>query len=164
MASQVGRLLHLALVAIAFLFLCSSHLSPAPAFAMSSPPSELDIQNISLPANAASLPKAKKGDAISVHYVRLLIILPYPNLIHSSSILSALQTGTFFANGEKFDSSVDRGKPFDVTLGVGQVIKGWDEGLLGMVKGEKRKLTIPPHKAYGTYYLPHNDYHIVYLY
>ena len=51
--------------------------------------------------------------------------------------------------GEKFDSSVDRGKTFDFTLGEGRVIKGWDEGVAGMLIGEKRVLTIPPDMGYG---------------
>lgn len=57
-------------------------------------------------------------------------------------------TGTL-EDGTKFDSSVDRGEPFAFQLGVGQVIKGWDEGLLDMCPGDKRKLTIPSDKAYG---------------
>jgi FK506-binding protein 2 len=65
------------------------------------------------------------GDTIKVHY-----------------------TGTL-TNGNKFDSSLDRGDPLSFTVGQGQVIKGWDEGLLGMKVGEKRKLTIAPHLAYG---------------
>ena len=69
-------------------------------------------------------PEAKKGDTVKVHY-----------------------TGTLL-NGKQFDSS--RGKePFQVTIGQGQVIKGWDEGLPGMKVGMKRKLTIPWHMAYG---------------
>ena len=52
-------------------------------------------------------------------------------------------------NGNKFDSSYDRGDPLNFTVGQGQVIKGWDEGLLGMKVGEKRKLTIQPGLAYG---------------
>jgi FKBP-type peptidyl-prolyl cis-trans isomerases 1 len=53
-------------------------------------------------------------------------------------------------DGTKFDSSYDRGTPLNFTVGAGQVIKGWDEGLLGMKIGEKRKLTIAPHLAYGS--------------
>ena len=52
-------------------------------------------------------------------------------------------------DGAKFDSSVDRGQPFVFTLGIGQVIQGWDNGMLGAKIGEKRKLTIPPSLAYG---------------
>ncbi|MFH0818826.1 MAG: FKBP-type peptidyl-prolyl cis-trans isomerase [Patescibacteria group bacterium] len=70
--------------------------------------------------------KTKAGDTISVHY-----------------------TGTL-EDGTKFDSSVDRGTPFSFTLGAGQVIKGWDQGLLDMQVGEKRKLTIPSDLGYGS--------------
>lgn len=57
-------------------------------------------------------------------------------------------TGTL-TNGKKFDSSLDRNQPFSFTLGVRQVIQGWDEGFAGMKVGGKRKLTIPPQMAYG---------------
>lgn len=52
-------------------------------------------------------------------------------------------------DGTKFDSSLDRNDPFSFTLGVGQVIKGWDEGVKGMKPGGKRKLTIPAEMGYG---------------
>lgn len=63
-------------------------------------------------------------------------------------------TGWLDNNGEKgtkFDSSVDRGQPFTFVIGVGQVIKGWDEGVLGMKVGEKRRLIIPADLGYGAH-------------
>ena len=55
----------------------------------------------------------------------------------------------WLTNGSKFDSSKDRNDPFMFGLGQGQVIRGWDEGVLGMKIGGKRKLTIPPELGYG---------------
>lgn len=69
---------------------------------------------------------AQSGQTVSVHY-----------------------TG-WLENGTKFDSSLDRGSPFQFLLGGGQVIKGWDEGVAGMKVGEKRKLVIPSNLGYGS--------------
>lgn len=60
----------------------------------------------------------------------------------------------WLTNGQKFDSSVDRGQPFEFRLGAGQVIKGWDEGVGSMHVGSKRKLIIPPSLAYGSNGVP----------
>lgn len=57
----------------------------------------------------------------------------------------------FLTDGTKFDSSVDRNEPFETKIGVGHVIQGWDMGVVGMKKGEKRKLTIPSQFGYGPY-------------
>jgi len=89
--------------------------------------SNFDIQGMKVEiVKEGSGEAAKTGDTVSVHY-----------------------TGTL-TNGTKFDSSVDRGTPFEFTLGQNRVIQGWELGVAGMKVGEKRKLTIPPELAYGT--------------
>ena len=70
-------------------------------------------------------PEARAGQTVVVHYVGTL------------------------TNGQKFDSSRDRGEGFKFPLGGGRVIKGWDEGVAGMKVGSLRKLTIPPDLGYG---------------
>jgi len=60
----------------------------------------------------------------------------------------------WLVSGEKFDSSLDRGKPFSFQLGLGQVIQGWERGIEGMRIGEKRRLTIPARLAYGKKGMP----------
>jgi peptidylprolyl isomerase len=62
--------------------------------------------------------------------------------------VSVHYTGTL-ADGTKFDSSVDRGQPYEFAIGVGSVIKGWDEGIMTMKVGGKRRLIIPPNLGYG---------------
>ncbi|OGY91170.1 MAG: peptidylprolyl isomerase [Candidatus Komeilibacteria bacterium RIFCSPLOWO2_01_FULL_53_11] len=68
---------------------------------------------------------AENGDTVTVHYTGRL------------------------TNGTVFDSSLERGTPFTFTLGADQVIKGWDQGILGMEVGEKKTLTVPPELGYG---------------
>ena len=66
----------------------------------------------------------------------------------AGKLVSVHYTGTL-TDGKKFDSSVDKGEPFRFTLGAGQVIQGWEKGILGMKVGGKRKLTIPPALGYA---------------
>ena len=82
---------------------------------------ELKIEDLKIGTGKA----VKSGDTVSINYVGTL------------------------ENGTKFDSSYDRNQPFETQIGVGQVIKGWDQGVVGMKVGGKRKLTIPYQLAYG---------------
>ena len=82
---------------------------------------ELKIEDVLVGKGA----EAKNGDTVSVDY-----------------------TG-WLADGTKFDSSLDRGKPYDFVLGAGEVVEGWDKGIAGMKVGGKRKLIIPPAMGYG---------------
>eukprot|EP00842_Homolaphlyctis_polyrhiza_P006331 jgi/Hompol1/669/HPOL_000981-RA len=89
-------------------------------------PSKLVIDvTHAIPAEECTV-KSKNSDKLSMHY-----------------------TGTLLSNGKQFDSSIGRG-PFDFKLGAGQVIKGWDQGLVDMCIGEKRRLTIPADLGYGS--------------
>jgi peptidylprolyl isomerase len=63
--------------------------------------------------------------------------------------LLIVQYEGFLEDGTKFDSSIERGKPFQFVFGTGRVIKGWDQGLVGMKEGGKRNLFVPAHLAYG---------------
>ena len=69
--------------------------------------------------------------------------------VQAGDVASMHYTG-WLEDGTKFDSSLDRGRPFEFTLGVGNVIKGWDEGVVGMKINGKRRLTIPPEVGYGS--------------
>jgi peptidylprolyl isomerase len=87
-----------------------------------SPPTKLEAQDLVKGKGKA----AKEGDKVSVQYV-----------------------GVAFSTGEEFDASWERGEPFEFTLGAGEVIPGWDEGVVGMKEGGRRQLTIPAELAYG---------------
>jgi peptidylprolyl isomerase len=86
------------------------------------PPADLVIEDIEVGDGA----EATVGSTVSAHYV-----------------------GVAHSTGEEFDASWNRGAPLDFRLGVGMVIAGWDEGISGMRVGGRRRLVIPPHKAYG---------------
>eukprot|EP00088_Acartia_fossae_P051965 TRINITY_DN584_c0_g1_i1.p1 TRINITY_DN584_c0_g1~~TRINITY_DN584_c0_g1_i1.p1 ORF type:complete len:218 (-),score=97.43 TRINITY_DN584_c0_g1_i1:227-880(-) len=86
-------------------------------------PSGLKVEYVSKPETCDRL--AKNGDLLEMHY-----------------------TGTL-EDGRKFDSSRDRAEPFKFQIGVGQVIKGWEEGVQGMCVGETRRLIVPPELGYG---------------
>lgn len=86
------------------------------------PPKKLEIEEITKGDGA----EAKAGDYVTVHYV-----------------------GVGYDSKEQFDASWDRGEPFSFTLGAGEVIKGWDEGVAGMKVGGRRELIIPPNLGYG---------------
>ena len=86
------------------------------------PPADLVIEEVWEGDGA----EAKPGNVVSTHYV-----------------------GVAYSTGEEFDASWNRGAPLDFQVGVGQVIQGWDQGLLGRREGGRRKLTIPAHLAYG---------------
>lgn len=64
------------------------------------------------------------------------------------ALITTQYTG-WLEDGTKFDSSWDKGRPFQCVIGTGRVIKGWDQGLMGMQVGGKRKLFVPAHLAYG---------------
>jgi FKBP-type peptidyl-prolyl cis-trans isomerase len=82
---------------------------------------EMDFQELKIETTQEGEGReAESGDEVSVHY-----------------------TGTL-RDGTQFDSSYDRGEPYTFVLGIGQVIEGWDQGILGMKVGEKRRLEIPP--------------------
>lgn len=76
--------------------------------------------------------------------------------------LCFVQYEGLLSDGTKFDSSYDRGRPFQFVLGTGRVIKGWDLGVMGMRVGGKRKLSVPSRLAYGERQIgeiikPHSD-------
>jgi len=86
------------------------------------PPGDLVVEDITV----GDGPEAAAGHTATVHYV-----------------------GVSHSTGQQFDASWDRGQPLQFALGRGQVITGWDQGVVGMKVGGRRKLVIPPHLGYG---------------
>ncbi|GAB9473780.1 hypothetical protein Gpo141_00010927 [Globisporangium polare] len=108
----------------ALVALAASSMTAVQARENLAPDAPLRINTTFLPTSCAS--KSQKGDSLGMHY-----------------------TGSLYTDGSVFDSSRPRGEPFTFTLGAGQVIDGWDQGLVGMCIGEKRTLVIPSDLGYG---------------
>jgi len=121
MRRKVIIVISVVLVSMGLLFLSSPSSSKGDAEKLEKTPSGLEY--VDLVVGKGGQPR--KGQRVVVHY-----------------------TG-WLKNGDKFDSSVDRGEPFSFQIGVGQVIRGWDEGVMTMRVGGKRKLIIPSDLAYG---------------
>jgi len=86
------------------------------------PPTELQIEDLTVGDGT----EATSGTSIAAHYA-----------------------GVAWSTGTEFDNSYDRGAPIEFPLGGGMVIRGWDEGIVGMKVGGRRRITIPPHLGYG---------------
>lgn len=113
-----------------------------------------------LSGNLASIANPHKGDLVKMAQANTGVVTSPTGLKYQDEKVgtgaSPRQGQTvvvhytgWLTNGKKFDSSVDRGSPFEFALGQGNVIKGWDEGVASMKIGGKRKLTIPANLAYG---------------
>ena len=96
---------------------------PKVAVPKGAPPKKLEVKDLEQGSGAT----AKSGDAVTVNYV-----------------------GVNYKTGKEFDASWDRGEPFTFTLGAGEVIPGWDQGVEGMKVGGRRELIIPPELGYGS--------------
>lgn len=118
-----GVILIAAIVGITLLFNSSAKAPPATPGNNTNRGSTMQLQSTDETVGTGA--EAVAGKSITVNYIGTL------------------------TNGTKFDSSFDRNQPFTFTLGGGQVIKGWDEGVVGMKVGGKRKLVIPPSLGYG---------------
>ena len=115
-----------------------------------------------LAAAAVGYVLSKRGGSSGGAEVTTASGLKYVELVEGSGAtpqrgqtVTVHYTGTL-VNGTKFDSSVDRGRPAEYRIGVGEVIKGWDEGIMSMKVGGKRKLTVPANLGYGAMGRPPN--------
>ncbi|MFT5281104.1 MAG: FKBP-type peptidyl-prolyl cis-trans isomerase [Flavobacteriaceae bacterium] len=108
-----------------------------------------NTNDVSTQKDIRSMIEPKEGDMPQVEELKIEILEEGSGQeVAPGDKVSVHYTGMFI-NGDVFDSSIPKGAPFVFTAGAGQVIKGWDMGLIGMKIGEKRKLTVPYHLGYG---------------
>lgn len=131
------------LLAAALLAGCGSLSDQSPT--QSTAPTETKgLTPMTYPGDSTAVPPSKTESGLAY-----IDIVPGTGQSPQSGDKVTVHYAGYLLDGKKFDSSVDRGKPFTFTIGQGQVIKGWDEGVMTMKVGGKRKLIIPPELGYG---------------
>jgi FKBP-type peptidyl-prolyl cis-trans isomerase len=116
-------------------------------FALSKPIEENKLDESSLDLNKIASPSAQATSSADLKIEDLKV--GTGSAVKSGDTVKVHYLGTLL-DGTKFDSSYDRNQPFETKIGVGQVIQGWDQGIVGMKVGGKRKLTVPPELGYGS--------------
>jgi peptidylprolyl isomerase len=154
-ACIIAGVIVLAIIIAAFYFLAKPKVTTAPTNEGSSAQNYSNMQistdqgNVSSSGSAAASAGNNSNNQTKMDQVKIDILKQGAGAeSKNGDALTVDYVGTL-EDGTKFDSSIDRGTPFSFTLGVGQVIVGWDEGMVGMKVGEERKLTIPASLGYG---------------